>query len=241
MTSAQTRQRRRPPRAADRPRRLTRRRYLVRRATVLGSFLGVIALVYVVLFTSVFGVRGVEVFGTTVLTHDDVRKAAAVEAGSPLVRLDTDEIAARVAALPRVRSVDVRRSYPVTVRITLVERTPFAVITKPDGVHLVDVDGVDFGVVPVAPPGLPQLAAADPPTIKAAVTVLAAVPDPLRPQVASVSAETVGNVKITLADGRLVKWGSAEHSDRKAAVLGPLLTQPGKVYDVGTPDFPTIS
>lgn len=241
MTSAQTRERRRPPRAADRPRRLTRRRYLVRRATVLGSFLAVLALVYVVLFTSVFGVRGVEVVGTTVLTQDEVRKAAAVEPGSPLVRLDTDEIAARVAALPRVRSVDVRRSYPVTVQIVVVERTPFAVITKPDGVHLVDVDGVDFAVAEVAPPGLPQLVAADPPTIKAAVTVLAAVPDPLRPQVASVSAETVGNVRITLADGRVVKWGSAEHSARKAAVLGPLLTQPGKVYDVGTPDFPTIS
>jgi cell division protein FtsQ len=234
--------RRRSARSAEQPqRRITRRRYLVRRWAVLGSVLGVIGLVYVVLFTSVFGVRGVEVIGATVLTADEVRAAADVESGSPLVRLDTDVIAARVAALPRVRSVEVRRSFPATVEIVLTERTAVVVRSEADGIHLVDVEGVDFGVAAVAPAGLPTLTAPDAATTKAAVTVLVAVPELLRPLVSAVSAQTVGSVQFTLADGRAIKWGSVDQSPRKAAVLGPLLTRPGKVYDVATPDFPTVA
>ncbi|WP_436500909.1 cell division protein FtsQ/DivIB [Actinokineospora sp. HUAS TT18] len=235
MTTAETRRR---PRT-ERP--VTRRRYLMRRWGVLGAFLGVVALVYVVMFTSVLGVRGVEVLGNTVLTADEVRDVAAVEAGSPLVRLDTDAIAARVAALPRVRSVDVRRSFPSTVEIIVVERSAVAVAIGPDGFHLVDGDGVDYSVETAAPPGLPQVIAPDTATTRAAVAVLAAVPEPLRPQIVKVTAETVGNVRLTLTDGREVKWGGTDESGRKAAVLGPLLTRPGKTYDVATPDFPTVA
>ncbi|CRK58424.1 Cell division protein FtsQ [Alloactinosynnema sp. L-07] len=230
---------RRRPRQTERP--VTRGRYLMRRWAVLGGVLGVLGLLYVVLFTSVLGVRGVEVLGNTVLTADEVRDAAKVEPDSPLVRLDTDAIAARVAALPRVRSVDVRRSFPSTVEIIIVERSAVAVAIAPDGFHLVDGAGVDYSVETAAPPGLPQVTAPDPATTKAAVEILAAVPEPLRPQVVSVVAETVGNVRLTLTDGRVVKWGGTDESARKAAVLGPLLTRPGKTYDVATPDFPTVA
>jgi cell division protein FtsQ len=59
--------------------------------------------------------------------------------------------------------------------------------------------------------------------------------------VASVTAKTPGSVQLALADGRTIKWGGAENSQRKAAVLAPLLTRPGKTYDVATPEFPTVS
>jgi cell division protein FtsQ len=39
----------------------------------------------------------------------------------------------------------------------------------------------------------------------------------------------------------VIKWGNARDNARKAAVLAPLLTRPGKTYDVATPDFPTVS
>jgi len=38
-----------------------------------------------------------------------------------------------------------------------------------------------------------------------------------------------------------VRWGGVEEGDRKAAVLGPLLTQPGKIYDISSPALPTIA
>lgn len=212
----------------------------MRRLTVVGTLLVTTAVAYVVLFTPVLGVRQIEVAGVREMPADEVRAAAAVEAGTPLARLDTDEVAERVAQLPRVAGVDVRRSLPGTLEILITERTPVAVIVAEDGFHLVDVEGVAYSVKKKRPPELPTLKAAEPAAVRAAVTVLGSVPDKLRPKVRLVDAQSPHNVRLTLADGRLVKWGGVEDSHRKSAVLGPLLTQPGKTYDVAAPEFPTI-
>ncbi|GLZ42165.1 FtsQ-type POTRA domain-containing protein [Actinokineospora sp. NBRC 105648] len=234
---------RRGPRSTERAvrKRRTHRRYLVRRWTVLGSVLAVLALAYSIFFTSLLGVRGVDVLGVKELSADDVRAAAAIEPGTPLVRLDTDEIAQRVRTLPRVGSVEVRRSYPGTVEIAISERTPVAVVVSPDGAHLLDAAGVDYGVIPAAPPGLPRLTAKDAAASTAAVSVLAGIPAQLTGQVTAVAANGTSDIRLTLADGRVVKWGDARDTERKSAVLGPLLTRPGKTYDVAAPDFPTVS
>lgn len=232
-----------PSRRSDR--QLTRRRYLARRWLALLIVLTVLAIAYLVMFTSLLGVRSVEVIGTKEIPKRAVVSAAAIEPGTPMVRLDADEAAARVAALPRVFEVVVQRSWPSTVEIVVTERSPVAVQVLGDGVHLVDRTGLDYAVVKARPPGLPLLAMtevgpADPAT-RAAVSVLGAIPKQLGAQVAQVAADTPGDVRLTLADGRIVKWGDAKNSDRKAAVLAPLLTRPGKVYDVATPEFPTVT
>jgi cell division protein FtsQ len=81
----------------------------------------------------------------------------------------------------------------------------------------------------------------DDPATKAAVTVLGAIPKQLKAQVTTITAKTRGDVRMTLADGRVIKWGDARDNARKAAVLAPLLTRPGRTYDVATPDFPTVA
>lgn len=208
---------------------------------MLGSLLSVLTVLYIVFFTSAFGARSVDVIGAKDLTPDEVRAAAAIEPGSPLLVLDTEEIADRVRQLPRVGSVEVRRSFPATIEIEVTERTPVAVVIGPDGAHLLDGGGTDYSVHKAAPPGLPILEAANEQSARAATTVLAALPSPLSGQIAAVSAQSPGNIRLTLTDGRLIKWGNPEHSQRKAAVLGPLLTRPGKTYDVTAPDFPAVS
>jgi cell division protein FtsQ len=225
--------------------RPTRRRALMRRWMVLVVFLGILGLLYLVLFTSVLGVRTVDVSGTKGLTPDEVRTAAAVEMGKPLIRLDTDEIVARVAKLPRVAHVDVQRSWPSTVEILVTERTPVAFARGNDGVHLVDSTGVDFAITPQAPTGLPSvevpsLGPNDPAT-RAVVEVLGQIPQQLRDRVVGLSAKSAGSVQLNLVDGRVAKWGNAADSERKSMVLAALLTRPGKVYDVSAPDLPTIA
>lgn len=230
---------------STRSRRPTRRRYLARRWTALLVVLAVLALGYLVTFTSVLGVRSVDVFGTRDLSVDEVRRQAAIEPGTPMVRLDTDEVVARVAELPRVFGVEVSRSWPSGVEITVTERDPVAVRQLPDGVHLVDRTGLDYTTVRTRPPGLPLLRVAevgpDDPSTRAAVTVIRAIPEQLRKKVVEVAAKTPGSVTLTLGNKRVVRWGNAEDNERKAAVLAPLLTRPGKVYDVATPEFPTVS
>ncbi len=222
-----------------------RRPYVRRRWIALLAVVTVLGLGYLIVFTSTFGARSVNVVGAKTIPADAVRAAAAIEPGTPLVRLDTDEVAARVAKLPKVFSVDVSRSFPSTVEITIVERTPVARVPSVTGVHLVDATGLDYEVVKEAPPGLPELAVAnvrpDDQATEAACSVLTAIPQQLRAQVVSVTAKTPGDVQLVLADERVVKWGNADNSQRKAAVLAALLTRPGKTYDVATPDFPTVS
>jgi cell division protein FtsQ len=207
--------------------------------------LTVVAVTYLVMFTSVLGVRSVEVVGVKEISPEAVLKAADIEHGTPMVRLDADEAAARVAKLPRVFEVRVERSWPSTVEIIITERAPVAVLRSGSEIHLVDGTGLDYAVVPTAPAGLPTLAMSDVrpdnPATKAAVTVLGAIPKQLKTQVTAVTANTPGDVRLTLADGRVVKWGNAQDNPRKAAVLAALLTRPGRTYDVATPDFPTVS
>jgi len=152
--------------------------------------------------------------------------------------------------VPRVASVRVRCSMDGTVRIELTERTPVALVSRGKGVRLVDATGTDYAAVPAAPPGLPELRVArvgprDSATV-AALTVLTSVPDWLRTQVRSVTARSSTDVVLRLGGGqngndREVRWGDASESARKAAVLAPLLTQPGRIYDISSPALPTIA
>ncbi|MGH3826241.1 MAG: cell division protein FtsQ/DivIB, partial [Pseudonocardiaceae bacterium] len=217
-------------------------------------------LAWVLLSSALFAARSVQVVGTRELPAAVVRVAAAVRMGTPMMRLDTTAIKTRVAALPRVASVQVRCGLDGTVRIEVTERTPVALARRADGVHLVDATGTDYAVVPIGPPDLPELRVArlgprDPATV-AALTVLRELPEWLRVQVRSIAARSPAAVVLQLGTGQLgtgqlgtsrrgdvreVRWGGAGQGDRKAAVLTALLTQPGTRYDVSSPDLPTIA
>lgn len=205
----------------------------------------VVGVVHTVWFGSQLGARHVAVIGTTLLTADEVRAAAAVPDGMPLLRVDTAEAADRVRALAPVADVLVTRAWPSTIEVRVVERAPIAWGTVPDGVRLVDATGIDYATVPGPPPaGLPELRTTSGDATVAATEVITALDAPGREGVrgALVTVQATGpyDVELTLTDGRTVRWGGSADSDRKAAVLVALLTQPGEVYDVATPDLPTI-
>jgi cell division protein FtsQ len=208
-------------------------------------FLGVIAIAVAVLYTPLLGVNSVEVSGNVALTTNQVSTTAEVPMGTPMLRLDTGSIKTRVAALPRVATVDVVREWPSTVLIEVTERHAVATFVGPGGVHLVDSTGDDFATVATAPPGLPTLAVAHvaptDPVTQSVFSVLAAVPAQLRPELVTIAANTPGGVQFSLNNGKTIIWGDASDSAQKAAVLAALLTRPGKVYDVSAPDLPTVS
>lgn len=222
-----------------------RARALRRRWVALLSVVTVLALAYLVCFTSFLGVRTVEVRGAAAVPEDRVRAAAAVPDRAPMLLLNTGEIAGRVAQLPGVASVDVSRSWPSTVRIIVTERDPVGFFTAGDGVHLVDGTGLDYKTVRTRPEKLPELSLArvapDDPVTRSVTAVLLSLPPELRAQVTTVRAKTPGGVEFTLAAGKVVRWGSAENADRKAKVLAVLLTREGRTYDVASPELPTVS
>lgn len=197
---------------------------------------------WVVLGTGALGVREVRVSGVSRLTADEVRERAAIEPGAPLARLDTAAVASRIAALPPVRSVQVHRSWPRTVTITVRERVAAAVQARASGWALVDRSGVSFATEPMRPRGLPLVSAPvhqGAAALRATLDVLEALPPQVRDQVREVRAATPAYVSLTLSRDRTVVWGSTERAQRKAAVLAVLLSRKAAVYDVSAPDTPT--
>ena len=202
-----------------------------------------VALGLVLYFTPVMSARSIVVVGTGAVTREQVLDAAQVRLETPLLQIDTDAVADRVAGIRAVASARVQREYPSTLRITIAERIPLVVKDFPDGPHLFDRDGVDFATAP-PPPGLPYLdvdnpGPTDPPT-KAALEVLTALRPEVVAQVGRIAAPSVASITLTLADGRTVVWGTTDRTDEKADKLTALLTQPGRVYDVSSPDLPTV-
>nr|WP_246024022.1 FtsQ-type POTRA domain-containing protein [Nocardia yunnanensis] len=214
----------------------------------MGVLLGVIALIAVGLvgwFTPLLAVRTVRVEGLSAIPEQQVQDALRVPDGLSMLRLDTDALAERVARLPKVRSARVQRVFPSTVEVTVVERTPVLYFETPEGTHLLDCDSVEFAIEPPGP-GVPKLITDHPggsdPATRAAVAVMSALPIPLRDQigVGAVVARSVSDIALELRDGRTVLWGGTGDSARKAAVVGPLLSQPGKVFDVTSPNLVTV-
>jgi cell division protein FtsQ len=203
----------------------------------------VVGLGLLLYFTPIMSARNTVVTGLGAVTQDEVTTAAAVSQGTPLLQVDTDAVAERVAAIRRVASARVQRQYPSTLRVTVVERVPVVVKDYPDGPHLFDKDGVDFATAP-PPAGVPYLDAdnpspSDPPT-KAALQVMTALRPEVAGQIGRIAAPSVAAITLTLIDGRVVVWGTTDRTDEKALKLGALLTQPGQTYDVSSPDLPTV-
>ncbi|EID17409.1 cell division protein FtsQ [Mycobacterium xenopi RIVM700367] len=201
------------------------------------------ALGLILYFTPVMSARSIVVTGTGAVTREEVLDAAKVRPGTPLLQIDTDQVADRVATIRRVASARVQRQYPSTLRITIVERIPVVVKDFPDGPHLFDRDGVDFATAP-PPSSLPYIDVDNPgptdPATKAALAVLTALRPEVAGQVGRVAAPSVASITLTLVDGRTVIWGTTDRTEEKAEKLAALLTQPGRTYDVSSPDLPTV-
>jgi cell division protein FtsQ len=203
----------------------------------------VVGLGLLLYFTPIMSARDIVVVGLGAVPQEEVISAVAVPPGTPLLQVNTDAVAERVAAIRRVASVRVQREYPSTLRVTVVERVPVVVKDYPDGPHLFDRDGVDFAPGP-PPPGVPYLDTKNPgpddaPT-RAALQVMTSLRPEVAAQVARVDAPSVAGITLQLTDGRQVVWGTTDRTEEKALKLGALLTQPGKTYDVSSPDLPTV-
>lgn len=225
----------RPVRAAGPP---PSRRWIL----LLGMSL-ITALVLVLFFTPVLGVRSVRVQGLRTTPEQEVLAAAAVELGKPMLRVDDAAIRDRLHALPALESSQVRLNWPSTVELVVAEREPVAHLPGPGGQQLVDAAGVLFRTVPEPPPGLAQLRVGQDrdASARAAAGALAALPPELRSQVTAVSAQQPEDLHLELTGARRVHWGDEEQAQRKAAILAPLLSRPGRVYDVTSPTLPTVA
>jgi cell division protein FtsQ len=206
------------------------------------AVLGVVAAaVWLVFFSSVLAVKGVQVEGTGVLDPRTVRHVAAVPTGSPLAAVDLEAVAGRVETLGPVADVDVSRAWPDRIRIDVTERVAVAVVDVGGVLRGVDEEGVMFRRFPSRPPSLPLLrigAATQAEALAEAARVVETLPGSLASRVEYVAVSTVDRISLRLRSGQTVQWGSADESDQKAEVLAVLLKQKASMYDVSVPGQP---
>ena len=238
----------RPPlspqaRAPRKPRRLLGPRRRWKAVFFALALTGVLAAGAWVLFGSrLLAVRSVVVTGTHLVPKAQVLDAAAVQLGTPLMRVNTAQVAARVETITQVLSAQVTRSWPDRVVIAVRERTPALAVAGPGGgFDLIDPHGVVVEWVASHPFGLPlyQTASATSlrgsPDVSAAAAVIAELPQRLQVTVLSVSAPSPDQVTLELTGGVTVLWGGTDRASAKAQELAVLLQTHAQYYDVSAP------
>jgi cell division protein FtsQ len=213
------------------------------RLAVLGAVAALLLTAgWLVGFSSVLDTRQVTVTGVHLLTADSVRKAAAAPLGEPLLRQDTEAIAARVRALRPVESVSVERRWPHTLAVAVRERQPVLVIPSPEGFVLVDRTGAQFATLVTAPSGVPraEIDLADQPLVSEVAGVAEGLTPALAKRVTKIDGRSGDSIRLVV-DGRVeVRWGSADQTPLKASIVTALLKRKPKTIDVTAPHSPAI-
>ncbi|MGW2522244.1 cell division protein FtsQ/DivIB [Streptomyces sp. NPDC001617] len=204
-------------------------------------------------------VERVSVSGTGVLTPTQVREAAEVPVGAPMISVDTDAIETRLRTkLPRIDTVDVVRSWPHGIGLKVVERTPVLIVQKGGNFVEVDHEGVRFATVSRAPNGVPALelrpsssgsAAAslrrfgEDRLVREAVRVAGSLPAGVRHETRTVKVRSYDDISLELNGGRTVAWGSSERGAMKARMLTALMkaAPDARHFDVSVPTAPASS
>ncbi len=241
--------------------RISRRRRAVaksKRRRVIASSIAVAVLgaaVWGAFWSPLLDVRRVQVVGARNSDVDDVRAAVALGSGDNLLLLSTGDVAADVEALPWVKSAEVDRRLPGTVRIRIEERRPAVVVTGASGSWTIDRTGVVLeeggsralptltGAMLSRPQPGQQIAI---PEVRNALAVWRSLPAKVKRDVASVVAPAGERIAVALEDGTVVRYGGADRLAAKNEVLVALLERldsegrAATYVDVSSPSTPAI-
>ena len=226
-----------------------------RRLRVLAVALSIVAVAaaaWGISRTPLLDVDRITITGTGGAARAEILEASTLSLGLPMLFLEIDEVQRSVASLPWVRSAQVWRDWPGTVRIAVEPRVPAAVVPASEGrTALIDANGyaIGWGPAGTAPyepavathpvagsggAGLPHVSvpfagqlgdihtAADGP-----LAVVAAMPDDLRAWVGTVVVEPgrdqIGKISLELVGGATVALGEPVLVDDKISALRAVL------------------
>ncbi len=206
--------------------------------------------------TALLDLDHVRVEGISSGSMAEVDAAVGVVRGAALRDVDTAAISARVDALPWVQTAEVRRDWPGTLRVDVVERVPVAVIPAgPGSAATIDASSVVIGVqsstvastLPLidvelgVAPGEMQLSAT------AGLALVASIPGDLAPWVEGVHVHdgTPTTLSMDLVGSATAEFGDTALLGDKVAALravlaGVDLTCIARI-EVSVADLPTIT
>ncbi|MGA1324082.1 MAG: cell division protein FtsQ/DivIB [Candidatus Nanopelagicales bacterium] len=220
-------------------RALKRRKWAIRLLTLLPVLLISSGAFYLVYFSDIFAVKTISVQGSKIVPEHSIIDAAMIPLGTPLAKIDSETIQKNLSKFPSVGSVEIRRVWPSEIVLAISERMPVATMAEGGTWRFVDEFGVMYGESSKVPDGLIPITANSTAARAAIAGVIQAIPDSIKRQVLTISAETKDSVELRLTSNRTVFWGSSTQTVRKIKVLEVLLTKNARLYDVSAPNFPT--
>lgn len=203
-----------------------------------------IALGWVVGFSSLLGTRQVEVTGADPADTAAITAIADDEIGTPLLRVDDDALSRRITdEVPGAAHVAVEAGWPHTLKVKVTSRVPaLAVRRDGGGYRLLDLEGVAIRTTSTAPRGVPTVSADSDAEVsghgvRAAQGMLAALPDDIRSRVRDVTVDSADQITFQLGSTEVI-WGDGAEVQVKVRVIQILLEKKPDVIDVSAPDTP---
>lgn len=232
----------------------TKRRRILSGAGALGA-LGVVG--WVALGSPLLAVDEVKIVGARHTTAAEIATAAGLGSEDNLLLMSTEEVEAKAETLPWVRTAEVDRILPGTVRVRVTERVPAMVVSLGAAQWTIDARGyvLDSGAVS---PKLPVLGGAETgdiepgaqlvtPEIQDALKAFRSMSNKLRSDIVAVIAPSFERISFSLSDGTLIRFGAAERLAAKNQVLDALLTRlrqqdrSAAYIDVRVPTSPAVA
>lgn len=217
------------------------KKHIKKRLQFLFIFLLAISatIIYIGWYSTLLTVKKVEVRGNQVVSQESILELAQVTPNIQLLRVNVNQTSQRIKTISQIKSVDVRRGWPETLVIEVVERTPLGVTDIPEGRYLIDESGVAYQ--PVTPDAnLPLIFGSDDQNRAIGIKAWQSFPTWLQAEVVSTTVNNPNSIWFLLTSGRRVDWGNLEKANEKAAVLKVLRRMAASTYDVATPEVPVV-
>jgi cell division protein FtsQ len=237
----------------------TEGRRRLHRLSLAGAAVALVAGLVWLTTTPLLDVDNIRVQGADHTGERAVLDALHVKRGDALLTADISGASRSLSRLPWVATAQVRRSWPGTVSVSIVERTPVAAIAaKKGGWVLVDAAGRQLAVARdpavdlVRVAGLPLVPAPGVlagPAYESALALSAAIPKTLRGSIQSVWPKPDGSVDaiavVPGGDEATVRFGSAAQLDTKLVALASVLERADlsgvRTIDLRVPNAPALT
>ncbi len=132
------------------------RRIRWRRLAMASAVVSALVSLFLVYHSPLLRVNNIEVLGAATVDPAEVEALAAFD-GYSMFRLGDDGARARIDNLPMVKSVNIERLWPDTVRIVVEERIPWGVWQVGKDRYVIDTGGVVLPANVKAPKGAPTI------------------------------------------------------------------------------------
>jgi cell division protein FtsQ len=222
-------------------------------AAVIAAAVAIVASSLVVSRSSLLHLRHLELVGTTSLTRAEVVRLAGLSSSTNVLWFDPGAVERRLESYPWVATATVSRRLPGTIRISVVERAPVAMIRDERGFTVVATDGVALSTME-ADPSLPEIVVLNGSSVRwgnaeagaAAARAIAGLDGGRRPAVVR-AVIRAGTLTVVLDGGTRVEFGEPIGIEAKAAAARRILRwattrrAPVGRVNVIAPDSPTVA